>query len=116
MRRCSMADRASLGEFEHLVLATALRLQSGYGAELVRDLEERTGRQVQGGALYVTLDRLEAKGYVVSRMGEADARRGGRPKRFIEVTSAGVRALAERRQALLRVWDGLEGALDLGDA
>jgi DNA-binding PadR family transcriptional regulator len=109
-----MTERAFLGEFEHLVLATALRLKSAYGAELVRELEERAGRQVQGGALYVTLDRLERKGYLVSRMGEPDAQRGGRPKRFVEVTPAGVRALAEHREALLRVWDGLETTL--GDA
>ena len=109
-----MTDRTFLGEFEHLVLATALRLKDGYGAELVRELEERTGRQVQGGALYVTLDRLERKGYLRSRMGDPDPRRGGRPKRFVEVTPEGVRALAEHRDALLRVWEGLEGTL--GDA
>ena len=111
-----MPERAFLGEFEHLVLATALRLERAYGAELVRELEERTGRQVQGGALYVTLDRLESKGYLVSTMGEPDPRRGGRPKRFIEVTEEGVRALAEQRDALLRVWEGLEEALDTGGA
>ena len=109
-----MTERAFLGEFEHLVLAAALRLRSGYGAELVRELEERTGRQVQGGALYVTLDRLEQKGYVVSRMGEPDTRRGGRPRRFVEVTPAGVRALGQHREALLRIWEGLESML--GDA
>jgi DNA-binding PadR family transcriptional regulator len=109
-----MSARAFLGEFEHLVLATALRLESGYGAELMRDLEERTSRKVQGGALYVTLDRLERKGYLVSRVGDPDPRRGGRPKRFVEVTEEGVRALAEHREALLQVWDGLEARL--GDA
>lgn len=109
-----MTERAFLGEFEHLVLATALRLEDGYGAELVRDLEERTGRQVQGGALYVTLDRLERKGYLVSRMGDPDRKRGGRPKRFVEVTQEGVDALAQHRDALLRVWKGLETTL--GDA
>lgn len=109
-----MTERAFLGEFEHLVLATALRLEDGYGAELVRDLEERTGRQVQGGALYVTLDRLERKGYLVSRMGDPDRKRGGRPKRFVEVTQEGVDALAQHRDALLRVWEGLETTL--GDA
>ena len=109
-----MAERAFLGEFEHLVLATALRLRSGYGAQLVREIEERRGRQVQGGALFVTLDRLEQKGYLVSRIGEPDSKRGGRPKRFVEVTPAGVRALAEHREALLRVWEGLESTL--GDA
>lgn len=109
-----MTERAFLGEFEHLVLATALRLKDGYGAELMRDLEERTGRQVQGGALYVTLDRLEHKGYLVSRMGDPDRKRGGRPKRFVEVTQEGVDALAQHRDALLRVWEGLETTL--GDA
>ena len=106
-----MTDRAFLGEFEHLVLAAALRLGNGYGAELIRELEERAGRQVQGGALYVTLDRLEKKGYVASRMGEPDAQRGGRPKRFVRVTPEGVRVLAEHREALLRVWEGLEAKL-----
>ena len=109
-----MADRTFLGEFEHLVLATALRLEAGYGAELMRDIEERTGRQVQGGALYATLDRLEQKRYLVSRAGEPDPIRGGRPKRFVQVTPEGVRALAEHREALLRVWEGLEGTLGGG--
>jgi PadR family transcriptional regulator PadR len=107
-----MTDRAFLGEFEHLVLATALRLKGGYGAELMRELEERTGRQTQGGALYITLDRLEKKGYVSSTMGEADPKRGGRPKRFIRVTPEGVRVLAQHREALLRVWEGLERTLE----
>lgn len=109
-----MTDRSFLGEFEHLVLATAVRLREAYGAELMRDLEERTGRQVQGGALYVTLDRLEKKGYLASRTGESDPKRGGRPKRFVEATPAGISALAEQRTALLRVWEGIEATL--GDA
>jgi DNA-binding PadR family transcriptional regulator len=96
------------------VLAAALRLGRAYGAQLLSELEARVGRQVQGGALYVTLDRLERKGYILSQMGEPDARRGGRPKRFIEVTPDGVRALADHREALLRIWEGLEAKL--GDA
>ena len=106
-----MTERTFLGEFEHLVLATALRLEAGYGAQLVRELEQRTGRQVQGGALYATLDRLERKGYLISRMGDPDPARGGRPKRFVEVTPEGIRSLAEHREALLRVWEGLETTL-----
>lgn len=105
-------ERAFLGEFEHFVLATALRLGRGYGAELIRELEERTGRQVQGGALYATLDRLESKGYVVSEMGQSDPLRGGRPKRFVQVTPQGLRALAEHREALLRVWEGMEARFE----
>jgi DNA-binding PadR family transcriptional regulator len=60
----------------------------------------------------VTLDRLEKKGYLISQMGEPDPLRGGRPKRFVGVTAEGMRALAEHRDALLRVWEGLESALE----
>jgi DNA-binding PadR family transcriptional regulator len=102
----------NLGEFEQLVLATALRLERGYGAQLVRELESRAGREVLGGALYATLDRLERKGYLTSTMGEPDPQRGGRPKRFVEVTPEGVRALAAHRDTLLRVWEGLEQRLE----
>ena len=107
-----MTERAFLGEFEHLVLAAALRLEEGYGASLIREIEERTGRQVHAGSLYVTLDRLERKGLLSSRQGAADPERGGRPKRFVRPTPAGVRALAEQRTALLRVWDGIEDVLE----
>ena len=107
-----MGGRAALGEFEHLVLATALRVKDSYGAELMRELEERTGRRVQGGSLYVTIDRLEKKGLVVTRMEDATERRAGRPKRYVEVTPAGVRALAEQREAFLRAWRGIEQTLD----
>ena len=82
-----------LGEFEHLVLATALRLKDGYGAELVRELETRAGREVRGGALYATLDRLSEKGYVSSRSGDPDPIRGGRPRRYFRIEASGVEAL-----------------------
>ncbi len=107
-----MGGRATLGEFEHLVLATALRVKDAYGAELIRELEARTGRKVQGGALYVTLDRLEAKGLIESRLDDPTEQRAGRPKRFIDVTPRGVRALAEQREAFLRAWQGIEHRLD----
>jgi PadR family transcriptional regulator PadR len=107
-----VASRAALGEFEHLVLATALRVKDGYGAELMRELEARTGRQVQGGSLYVTIDRLERKGFVVTRLEDPTEQRAGRPKRYVDVTAAGVKALAEQREALLRAWRGIEQTLD----
>lgn len=108
----TLTAHSFLGEFEHLVVAAALRLDRAYGAQLMREIEGRTGRSVQAGAIYVTLDRLEAKGYVTSELAEPDARRGGRPRRFITVTPEGVRALAEHREALLRIWSGLEERLE----
>lgn len=106
-----MEDRSFLGEFEHLVLAAALRLKEPYGAALIREIESATGRTVKAGSLYVTLSRLEKKGLLTLRDGEAEEGRGGRPKRFATVTPAGVRALARHRKALLRIWDGLETRL-----
>lgn len=108
-------SRRFLGEFEHMVLAAALRLgDEAYGAALIREIREETGRRVPSGGLSLTLDRLEDKGLVRSRMGEPDARRGGRPKRYIEVTSAGVRAVRETREAMLGLWRGLETRLGGG--
>lgn len=110
-----MGDRTFLGELEHLVLAAALREGGrGYGASLLRTIEGRTGRSVQAGSIYVTLDRLEQKGWIRSTMDEPDPVRGGRPKRLVRVTPEGVRALADHREALLRIWDGLEGPLGDG--
>ena len=56
-----MGNSRPLGEFEHLVLAAALRLDRPYGASIIREIEEQTGRNVQAGSLYITLDRLQDK-------------------------------------------------------
>jgi DNA-binding PadR family transcriptional regulator len=105
-------NRNWLGEFEHMVLAAAMRLNGkGWGAALIREIRDETGRTVPSGALSLTLDRLESKGLVRSRMGDSDERRGGRPRRYIEVTPAGVRAVRETREAMLNLWRGLETRL-----
>ena len=110
-----MGGRSFLGELEHLVLAAALRLGSeSYGASVIREIEERTDREVPTGSVYVTLDRLEKKGMVQSRLGKPDPQRGGRPKRFVEVTPLGVESLSIHRAALLQIWDGLEAQLQTG--
>jgi DNA-binding PadR family transcriptional regulator len=108
-----MGERTFLSEFEHLTLAAALHLRhDAYGAALMREIEERTGRKVQAGTVYLTVQRLEDKGLVSCTLGEPDESRGGRPKRYVTPTAAGVRALAEHREALLGLWDGLEAQLE----
>lgn len=98
-----------------MVLAAAMQLDDrAYGAALIREIRNRTGRPVPSGSLSVTLDRLESKGLVRSRMGDPDTRRGGRPKRFIEVTASGVEAVREARNAMLGLWSGLEARLEDG--
>lgn len=108
-----MGERTFLSEFEHLILAAALRLrEEAYGAALMREIEERTGRRVQAGTVYLTVQRLEEKGLVSCTIGEPDESRGGRPKRYVAPTPEGVRALADHREALLGIWDGIEGQLE----
>jgi PadR family transcriptional regulator, regulatory protein PadR len=97
-----------LGEFEQLVLLALMRLGEGaYGMAVRREIEERTGREVAIGAVYATLDRLEAKGLVTSAEGQTAAGRGGRARRFFSVSGAGLRALRRSQEALDRMWDGL---------
>jgi PadR family transcriptional regulator, regulatory protein PadR len=67
-----MGKQNHLGEFEQLVLLAILRLGSNaYGMAIRREIEERAGRKTSIGALYLTLDRMEQKGFVASETGEA---------------------------------------------
>jgi DNA-binding PadR family transcriptional regulator len=98
-----------LGHFEHLVLLALIRLgDTAYGVTVRREIAQRTGRDVSIGAIYATLDRLETKGFVKSRVGEPTARRGGRAKRHFRITGRGVTAVNHTRKALNKMSDGLE--------
>ena len=104
-----MASRDYLGEFEHIVLLAVLRLDDqAYGVTIRREIEGRTKREVSIGAIYATLDRLETKGYVRSRVGNPTPERGGRSKRFFRVTAQGVSAVTRTHRALLSLTEGLE--------
>jgi DNA-binding PadR family transcriptional regulator len=92
-----------------MVLWTALRLgPRAYGMEIQRVLEARTGAGVAPGAVYVTLRRLEEKGFLEATPESRDERRSGRPRRFLRVTLAGRRALRESKATLVAAWSGLE--------
>ncbi len=107
-----MATKNFLGEFEQMVLLAVIRIgDEAYGVRILDEIERRTSRAVSRGALYITLDRLEAKGYITSKLGEPTPARGGRAKRYVTVTAAGKKALRESRTALFNLWDGIEGAL-----
>src|SRR5262245_5007711 len=103
-----MARGEYLGEFEHLVLLALMRLGAdAYGVTVRAEIESRTRREVSIGAIYATLDRMEAKGLVKSRVGEATAARGGRAKRHFQVTKRGVVAVNRAHEALRNMSDGL---------
>lgn len=101
-------DRDHLGGFEHIVILALMRLrEEAYGVTIRQEIEARTGREVSIGAVYATLDRLEAKGYVRSHLGEPTAERGGRSKRFFRITPNGLTAVNRTHRALSRLSDGL---------
>ena len=100
---------AYLGEFEQLVLLAVLRLaDEAYAVTIRRAIEEAAARTVSRGALYTTLERLEAKGLLSSRIGEPTADRGGRARRYHKVTAAGIRALRAAHDAVSRLSAGVD--------
>ena len=91
----------TLGEFEQLVLFALLRLEDeAYGTSIRRELKERARRDASPGAIFTTLERLEARGFVTSRFGEPTPERGGRRKRFYRLRLEGRRALVRSFEAL----------------
>ena len=98
----------TLNLFEQQVMLTVLRLApDGYGVSIRDSLEERTSRKVSFGAVYTTLDRLEDKGFVARREGEATAERGGRKKAYFTLTARGQMTLRAALQAMEAVKGGL---------
>lgn len=100
-----------LGEFEEIVLLAILRLEeNAYGVKIRQTVEQIGERPTSIGAIYTTLDRLEKKGYVSSKQGEATAERGGRAKRYFEATGLGLKALRQ----IHRVRDNMLRGVDIG--
>jgi PadR family transcriptional regulator PadR len=101
-----------LGEFEQLLLLAILRLGAdAYGVTIARELEEHAKRRVSRGALYTTLDRLEAKGLVRWKIGPGTRERGGLPRRCYTVSARGITALRASQQILQQMWRGLDDVL-----
>jgi DNA-binding PadR family transcriptional regulator len=96
-----------LAAFEQLVLLALLSLddEEAYGMNIRHVLADEAGRDVSVPTVYSALDRLESKGFVVSRLGEPTAERGGRAKKLFRVEPEGVAALQEVRQTLETMWE-----------
>jgi len=98
-----------LGEFEQITLLAVLRLgRNAYGVTVWEEIEKRTGRSAMIGAVYATLERLEAKRYLSSRIGDPTPERGGKAKRYFKITAQGVAALERSRRMLSSMWAGLD--------
>src|SRR5712691_4574885 len=97
-----------LGEFGYLLITAAARLgEDAYGAAIRQEIEATTERRCSIGALYTTLDRLEAKGLLKTWMGEATPQRGGRAKRMVRVTAKGIEASTAFYNAVTQVSRGV---------
>jgi DNA-binding PadR family transcriptional regulator len=104
-----MNEAPSLGEFEQVVLLAILRLRDkAYGVTIGAEITTCTGRDPAPGALYTTLDRLEDKGLVTSRMGDPTPQRGGRAKRYFDLNSKGLAAVTRAQQSYRRLLEGCE--------
>jgi DNA-binding PadR family transcriptional regulator len=98
----------NLGEFEELVLLTiAALVNDAYSVAICDELAKHTGRSARLGVVHAVLHRLEEKGLVKSRLGEATNVRGGKRKRYYLVTSAGKATLMKAKELRDRLWNAI---------
>lgn len=106
----------SLAEFELLVMLAALRLgpNEAYTVSIAGDIADRTGRSVRRANVFTTVQRLEKKGLVSTRLSEPRVERGSRPRRLVTVEAEGLAAVRETSSAIRsmigeladEVWEG----------
>jgi len=99
-----------IGDLEEvLLLLVGILSEEAYAYRIAAEFENQTGRAISIGATHSTLDRLEAKGFLKSQMGEATAERGGRRKRIFTITALGKRVLKESRDFKVALWQQYPG-------
>jgi DNA-binding PadR family transcriptional regulator len=97
-----------LGQFELMVLLALMRLgDDAYGVTIAEELEQQTGREVVIASVYATLERLQDRGLVSSRLGDASPERGGRAKCYFRISRAGLGEVRNARRSLISLWRGL---------
>ena len=95
-----------LGEFEELILTMVLYLNNeAYGNSILSSIKELQSRSVSLSAIHITLYRLEEKGLLKSSLGGATNERGGRRKRFFQITNAGIGLLKEMKTSRMQLWN-----------
>jgi DNA-binding PadR family transcriptional regulator len=102
-----MAD--VLGAFEQAVLLAVVRLRdAAYGRAILKDVQTRLERDVAAGAVHATLDRLQSRGLLSSKLGSGTPVRAGRARRYYTLQSAGLTALNDSREAVNAIWRGVK--------
>lgn len=96
----------NLGEFQELVMLSILILdKNAYGVTIQEEIDRRMKRSISRGALHTALTRLEEKGYISSDYGDPSPERGGRRKRYYEVTNKGLETLQEAKELRQNMWE-----------
>ena len=104
-----MSDNLPLSEIEHLLLVAVLRLgKSAYAVSIHDEIQSRAGIALPRGTLYITLSRLERKGYLESWFADPTPERGGKAKRYFKLKPVALRALRQTRHAFRKMWQGVE--------
>ncbi len=112
-----MTRGAHLGEAEQLILLAAWRVgEKTTGATIRKEVAERGGRTLTVSSIYVTLMRLQKKGFVKSHLSDPTPVRGGKAKRYFTVTEQGISALHEIRRRMEQMWEGMESDPDVRHA
>jgi len=102
--------RTHLGEFEEVVLLTVAVLhENAYAIAIIDEMEERLNRTVSIGSLQTVLRRLEKKGYLTSEFGEVTKVRGGKRKKYFQVTNFGRNALEAKKNERMDFWGDITG-------
>jgi DNA-binding PadR family transcriptional regulator len=102
-----------LGAFEQAILLAVWNLaEDAYGRAVLRGAQSSLDRQVAAGAVYATLDRLEQKNLIASRLAKGTPARAGRVRRYYRLTATGIKALNQSKAALEQVWQGAKWPLE----
>jgi len=104
----STMKKYQLGEFEEVVMLTVgILFEDAYGVSIKKEIETRLSRNVSVGALQTALKRLEDKGYLKSRDGEATEERAGRPKKYFQITALGKKAMEHTKSTRDELWKAI---------
>jgi PadR family transcriptional regulator, regulatory protein PadR len=104
-----MRKREYLGQMELMVLLATIRPESdAYGVLICREISEKSGREVSLASVYAALERLEAKGLLISALGDPTAERGGKARTFFKATTKGLKEAINARATLLKLSTGLQ--------
>jgi DNA-binding PadR family transcriptional regulator len=84
-------------------------MDEAYSVNIVDEISKETGRKTKLGVVHAVLNRLEEKGFINSELGEPTKERGGRRKRFFQISDSGKAALLKSKEQRDKLWNNIPG-------